>query len=111
MMGEQAVVKVRRHWNDWRIATYHLADLGGVHWDTMSGGVQSTAPQPFLHGYVVCAQMLDGELAHSGAHGPCPHEIKVCVVKKDNAPTIFAGLCTAAGPKPPRATAAPRRSR
>lgn len=76
MMGEQAVVKVRRHWNDWRIATYHLADLGGVHWDTMSGGVQSTAPQPFLHGYVVCDQMLDGGWHTQGLTGPVPTKLK-----------------------------------
>jgi hypothetical protein len=96
-----AAVKVRRQWNDSsRIATCRLEDLSGVHWDTTSGGVEAPTPQPFLHAYVQCDAMIAGELAHSGAHGACPHRIKVCIVKKDNDRNVFEGLCKAAGPKP-----------
>jgi hypothetical protein len=99
-----AVVKVRRQWNDAeRIATYPLEALEGVRWDTSSGGVQAPCPQPFLHGYVWCDDALDGELAHSCAHGDGPHRIKVCIVKKNNDPSIFARLVEQAGPKPARA--------
>jgi len=43
-------VHVRRHASDWRIATYRLEDLEGVHWDIISGGVQRREPfHGFLH--------------------------------------------------------------
>lgn len=88
----EATVRVRRQWNDWRIATYKLSDLADVHWDTISGGVNENTPRPFLHGYVYCDGMIDGELSHSCAHGPGPHRIKVCVVKKDNSKQVIQTL-------------------
>jgi hypothetical protein len=94
---------VRRQWNhsapDER-AKYRLADVKDVHWDWVSGGVWSASPQAFLYGYVQCDGMLEGDLAHSGQHGPCPHRIKVCIVKKDNASLLFSLLAARAGPKP-----------
>src|SRR5215467_6514850 len=97
-------VRVRRQWDDGgRIATYRRQDIQGIHWAKVSGGVKAPAPQYFLHGYVSCEGMLEGDVAHSGAHGgPCPHSIKVCVVKKDNDPNVFSELCSIAGPKPKR---------
>jgi hypothetical protein len=68
---------VRRQWDDYRIALYSLEDLSRVHWSLTSGGVQAPAPQPFLHGYVQCDEAIEGELPHSGRHGPCPHSIKI----------------------------------
>lgn len=67
-----------------------------------SGGINQMAPQPFIHGYVMCDGMLSGELAHSCAHGRRPHRIKVCVVKKANTPEVFKRLLEIAGPKPKR---------
>jgi hypothetical protein len=99
---EEAVslVWVRRQWNDYRKAKYRLTELKDVHWDRTSGGVWAPTPQPFLHAYVQCDGMVEGELAHSGQHGPCPHRVKVCIVKKDNSPAVFTELVRAAGPKP-----------
>jgi hypothetical protein len=37
-----------------------------------------------VYGYILCDQILEGELAHSCIHGPPPHEIKVVVVGVDN---------------------------
>ncbi len=93
-------VSVRRQWNDWRDAEYRLSDISGLHWSRISGGVNAPAPQPFIHGYVLCDQMLGGELAHSCRHGSGPHEIKVCIVKKMNKPAVFKQLQQIAGPKP-----------
>ncbi len=90
---DQAVVRVRRQWNDsGRIATYRLESLSGVHWDDESGGVHAPAPQPFLHGYVWCDAMLEGELGHSCVHGTPPHQIKVCITQKDNTRKVFEYL-------------------
>jgi hypothetical protein len=85
-------VLVRRQWNDRRVAKFRVEDIGDLHWSRLSGGVRSRAPREFLHGYVLCCDMLDGELSHSCRHGRGPHSIKVCVVKKDNAASVFTRL-------------------
>ena len=68
-------VVVRRQWNSMEHATYRLENLTGVRWDTVSGGVRAPASQPFLHGYVQCDAMLEGDLAHSCQHGSGPHNV------------------------------------
>jgi len=52
MVGEVhsgKVVWVRRQWNDYRDAAYHIEDIEGWHWSTASGGVNASAPRPFIH--------------------------------------------------------------
>lgn len=102
MDADEDCVWVRRQWNSPFSACYRLSDLRGVRWDRVSGGVHAPTPQPFLHAFVSCQLAVDGELAHSGTHGPCPHSIKVCIVKKDNPAGIFSKLLRLAGPKPTR---------
>ena len=94
-------VRIRRQWNDWRVAAVCLDDLGDLHWDTISGGVQALAPQPFIHGYVQCDR-VESDIAHSCWHGEGPHSIKVCIVKKDNDSGIWKKLMSIVGPKPER---------
>ena len=91
-------VKIRRGWNDWRIAEADLSDLCNLHWDRYSGGVKAPCPQYFIHAYINCDR-YDGDLAHSCRHGRAPHVIKVCITKTDN-PYIFPLLNKIAGPKP-----------
>ncbi len=98
--ADDKVVSVRRQWNSLQIARFRLALLANVHWDTVSGGVKAPTPQPFLHAYVPCDGALDGDLDHSCTHGPPPHEIKICIVKKDNDADVFRELLRKAGPKP-----------
>jgi hypothetical protein len=83
------VVWVRRQWNDLRLASYPLEDIVGVQWGYISGGIQVRTPRDFLMGYVWCDAMLQGELAHSCAHGRKPHQIKICIMKKGNERTVF----------------------
>lgn len=78
------IVYVRRQWNDWRTGEVALSRIEGMHWDQFSGGICAPAPRPFIHGYVWCDQVV-GEIGHSCSHGPRPHRIKVCLVKKLNA--------------------------
>jgi hypothetical protein len=61
------MVKIRRQWNDYRIAKVEYSKLSNLHWDRESGGVQAPAPQYFIHGYVFCDQ-YEGDLALSCAH-------------------------------------------
>jgi hypothetical protein len=91
-------IKIRRQWNDWRIASVDHENIDTLHWDDLSGGVRGRAPSMFIHGYTWCDQ-VKGEIAHSCQHGPAPHRIKVCIVKKDNL-EIWNKLIEMVGPRP-----------
>lgn len=91
--------KIRRQWNDWRIAEVSFDNLFNLRWDTVSGGARTRAPQPFVHGYVNCDR-ISGDIAHSCAHGAGSHEIKVCVVKRDQSPEVWQKILSVVGPKP-----------
>jgi hypothetical protein len=83
---------IRRHWHNILGAEYRLADLTGLHWTDLSGGVRPRSPRPMVHGYVHCDQMIRGELSHSCEHGRPPHRVKVCVVAKDNSRQLMTRL-------------------
>jgi hypothetical protein len=95
-MRPKDTIKIRRQWNDYRIAEVECSRLSHLHWDNRSGGVGAPAPQYFIHGYVWCNQ-YEGDLAHSCTHGEGPHEIKVCITKTDNEPKVFAKLKSIVG--------------
>jgi len=78
------VVWVRRQFDDGRHAAYRMDDLSGLHWSSVSGGLQRRANREYLHAYVRCDGMIAGALAHSCRHGQGPHRIKVCITKVDN---------------------------
>jgi hypothetical protein len=90
--GPETLVSVRRQWNDYRTATVRLDHLRHFHWREESGGVRARSPRPFLHARMWCDAIVAGELAHSCAHGEGPHEILVCIVKKDNLKSVFSQL-------------------
>ena len=97
--GDHSPVRVRRDWNDRRIGTVRWSDLRDPRWDSISGGEQNPTLQPFIHGYVWCDR-IDGDIAHSCIHGPGPHNIKVCLVKKDNSREVWRRVSSIVGPKP-----------
>lgn len=92
-------VFVRRDWKSSREGSVSLDKVGGLHWSRISGGVQSFAPQYFIHGYVSC-DMIDGEISHSCMHGTGPHSIKVVLVKKSQSKKVWEELMNVVGPKP-----------
>ncbi len=92
-------VRIKRQFNDYRIAETELSNLENPHWDIISGGVKAISPQPFIYAYVWCTD-INGEIAHSGSHGPCPHKIKVVVLKKDNKEEVWNYFIEMAGEKP-----------
>ena len=96
-----ALVRVRRDWDDCRIGTVRWSDLGNPRWDMVSGGTQTRTPEPFVHGYVMCDRVR-GDIAHSCIHGPGPHNIKVCIVEKDNSRQVWDYLMKIVGSKPPK---------
>lgn len=93
------VVSVRRHPQDWRVATYRVDRVFRPRWDNETGGVQRGTGRLYLFAYVMCDEMLGGELGHSCRHGPPPHEIKVCITKAGNDPKVYAALAARAGSK------------
>ena len=99
-------VNIKRQWDSYRMGTTELEHLEDLHWDEVSGGVNSFAIQPFIHGYVLCTQ-IDGEIDHSCQHGPPPHRIKVCMLKKDNDPEVWKEILSLAGSRPKIERASP----
>lgn len=98
-MDDGILVTVRRYPQDWQTAEYELSEIWGLRWDSVSGGVQRSTPHRMVMGYVWCDGMVSGEVAHSCSHGPPPHEIKVCVVKKYNK-AHWKQILERVGPKP-----------
>ena len=99
--SRRASVRVRRDWDDCRVGTVRWSDLGNPRWDMVSGGTQTRTPEPFVHGYVMCDRVR-GDIAHSCIHGPGPHNIKVCIVEKDNSRQVWDYLMKTVGSKPPK---------
>ena len=85
---DDEVVWIRRQWNDWRDASVRLSDIERPHWSSTSGGVMEPAPRSFIHAYVWCDR-IEGYIGHSCCHGPPPHRIKVCIIKRTNTPAVF----------------------
>ena len=93
----RSTVYVRRDWNDRGMGRVRWADLHDPLWDTVSGGAQVENPLPLLYGYVWCDKVR-GKIGHSCAHGPGPHNIKVCILREDNSKRIWRRLLDLAGP-------------
>jgi hypothetical protein len=75
---------VRRHPSDHATAVYRFSDVGGLHWDSTSGGVGRRTSHSALFGYVMCDGSIEGAVSHTCRHGPPPHRIKVCIPKVCN---------------------------
>jgi hypothetical protein len=92
----EPIVYVRRHWSDYLIGTVRLSSLDGLHMDTKSGGYEGgfgvVASRPFLHGYILCTDVVTGAVGHSCRHGPPPHRIKICITQVDNDRRLYAEL-------------------
>lgn len=92
-------VKIVRSPDDQRKATVKGGDLWNFRWDTVTGGVQHRTAYPVLFASIIC-DAIEGEFGHSGAHGSCPHIIKVAIQKVDNPLKVYRQLAELAGPKP-----------
>jgi hypothetical protein len=97
---DKDLVSVRRQWDSREVAQVYVSDVSNPLWDLTSGGVKETAPEAFLYGYIWCDSILFGSVEHSCLHGTAPHSIKVCILRKDNAPRIYNFFMNMAGEKP-----------
>lgn len=79
-------VLIRRSLNG-QIASAKLCDLTGFEWLQFSGGIHSvmkSLPMYHLIAYVQCTKVR-GDIEHSCKHGPPPHNLRVMILKVDNA--------------------------
>jgi len=82
-----AIVRIQSEWNGWHAAEVKLDDLEAIHWLQPTG-----APHPLLHAYVSCACLASGDIPHDRGRTPCPHRIRVCVLKRHVVPSVYAEL-------------------
>lgn len=91
-------VVVRRRPTDDDRAALDFNRLGSVRWSREFGGRGGTSEQLFIMATVRCTDVHDlrGSI-HAGSHGPCPHNIRVVILREDNAPATWDRLEGAAG--------------
>ena len=77
-------VSIRRQWDDYRDAKVKLGALSGFHWSDISGGTGVKFNRRYLCAYIWCTDLEGQDFGHTCMHGPPPHRIKVCVIKKTN---------------------------
>jgi hypothetical protein len=80
-------ISVTADWNDWRSANARLDDLRDVHWHQ-----PQSAPQPMIHAYLSCADIISGDLPHRCDQVSAPHRIRVCVLRSHNVASAYAEL-------------------
>lgn len=90
-------VWVVRQKGDYKKAKVKLSNIQNLRWDEISGGAKIRNGTCALYGYMMCNQIEEGEIGHSGIHGPCPHRIKVLIQKCDNDEEIYEKLAERAG--------------
>jgi hypothetical protein len=83
------LVSVRRHPHDYQTAQVRLSKLRGFRLDRVSGGVNRATAHPTVFAYMWCDTIESGELGHSCAHGPGPHNIKVAIPKVCNDRALY----------------------
>jgi len=83
---------VAADWNDWRSANARLSDLRDIHWHQ-----PQRAPQPMIHAYLSCANIVSGDLPHQCDRSSTPHLIRVCVLRSHNVASAYAELVRRAG--------------
>jgi hypothetical protein len=107
--GVEPLIWARRKPNDWRQAAYRLSDVSGLHSDDFSGG-SGLSRASNLYGYVRCDLLQDGDRLHPCRESDATHQIKICIVRKDNA-DVFDWLweqCAPAEPARAEPPSAPR---
>ena len=80
---DDALVYIRRQWNDEKIGAVPFDQFHNPYWDDISGERMERAPRSFIHGHVWWSDAQD-QIAHVHAHEDGTRWIKVCVVRKDN---------------------------
>ncbi|MCA1562671.1 MAG: hypothetical protein LC804_21195 [Acidobacteria bacterium] len=92
---DDLLVCVQREWDGWQTAEVRLGKLQSIHWFQ-----PHRAPRPLLHGYVSCASITTGQIPHNCERTGGPHRLLVCVLKRHNAPSVYAEIARRAAEQP-----------
>lgn len=87
-----ALVVVRRRWNDPRSATVPFGALRELVIKSDPGGVCGPIPRPFLYARIWCDQLIDAEAIHICDPASAPHELQLCVHEADNSAALNSEL-------------------
>ena len=88
-------VFVQREWDSWRSAEVRLRDLTEVHWCRPEG-----APRLLVHAYVLCSDIVSGDLSHQCDQTTSPHRLLVCILKRRCSPAVYSALMRRADSSP-----------
>jgi hypothetical protein len=83
----ESVVCVQGTWDGWKTAEVRLRDIVDLHWHQ-----PVHAPRPLAHGYVLCTDVVGGEIPHRCERSTAPHRLRVCILKRHSAPSVFAEI-------------------
>jgi hypothetical protein len=90
--ADDILVCVQREWNGWQTAEVRLSDLHDIHWFQ-----PDHAPKPLVHGYVSCASFGAAALPHNCERSAGPHTLRVCVIKRHIASSVYEEVARRAG--------------
>jgi hypothetical protein len=85
--SRETVICVQAEWDGWRTAEVPLESLSDIHWRQ-----PARAPRALLHGYVMCSDILAGDIPHGCAETAGPHRLLVCVLKRHSTFASYAEL-------------------
>jgi hypothetical protein len=83
---EELRISVTADWKDWRSTRVRVTDLRDVHWYQPLG-----APHALVHAYIACTEII-GDRMHVCDAAATPHNVRVCVLKSHNIPSVYAAL-------------------
>ena len=86
------LVTIRRRWNDPASARAPRNALRDLRIRSEPGGVCGPLERPFLHARVWCDHLVGDQALHRCESATAPHELEVCILERDNAPALYAGL-------------------
>ena len=84
---DEMLIRVQREWDGWRTAEVRLGNLQNIHWLQ-----PSRAPHPIVHGYILCTDIVSGNIPHDCDRTPPPHRLLVCVLKRHSSASAHAEI-------------------
>jgi len=87
MTPRENLIRVHCTWSGWQNAEVRLRDIRDVHWFR-----PDRAPHAFLHGFVSCRDIVNGQIPHHCDGASAPHTLRVCLLKRHVIASAYAEL-------------------
>ena len=92
-------VAIKQSPMDISLGFVHMDKIRSLRWDNTSAG-KLKHTRIFTYGFVLCEDILDGEIGHSCFRGSKSHSIKVCIIKKYTKDSVYRKLVEPLGFRP-----------